>query len=168
MEVMEAPPEKRKLTLKQAKWLKRLNETGSPTKAAQEVYDCQDVKTANTIGRENCEKLGINLRQLMDRMGLSDEKLVSKIAEGVDATKVISAIVKNPAGDFVDANGKSNDFIEVPDYNAQHKFTETALKLKGHLRNDDQQNFAPVMIQINVGGEEQKPIESIEIKADGK
>lgn len=72
---------------------------------------------------------------------LPDKKLVKVIKEGLEATKVVSAQVivkKNEPtsqanGELPPADSRTNDFIDVPDYMARHKFVETALKIKGKL-----------------------------------
>lgn len=72
---------------------------------------------------------------------IPDGKLVDKINEGLEATRTISAnvIVKStdPAVKNEKANGRSVDFIDVPDYATQHKFLETALKIKGKMANKE-------------------------------
>lgn len=65
---------------------------------------------------------------------LPDELLNAKIREGLEATRVISAtvIVKSDDPKVKDktATARDVDFIEVPDYPSQHKFLETALRVK--------------------------------------
>lgn len=48
----------------------------------------------------------------------------------MEATKVISATII--AGNPKEAGSETKDFIEVPDWQAQHRFTETALRLMGY------------------------------------
>lgn len=144
METLEAPvlEKKKDLTFKQAKFLKILNKTGNPTEAAMQAYDCEDRRTASVIASQNLSKLNVTMRDLMDKMGLTDEKILGKIDEGLEATRTISAISSKQA------NGQTQDFIDVPDYHVRHKYTETALKLKGHLREADNQ---PPQINIFLG-----------------
>jgi hypothetical protein len=66
--------------------------------------------------------------ELMEKY-LPDEKIVRKIDEGLDATRVISAVKGTSA------NGGTTDFIDVPDFMARHKYIETSLKIKGKLDN---------------------------------
>lgn len=71
--------------------------------------------------------------ELMDKY-LPDEKLINKIDQGLEATKTISATVvvksDDPTVKDKQANSRTMDFIDVPDYATQHKFLETALKIK--------------------------------------
>jgi hypothetical protein len=45
--------------------------------------------------------------------------------EGLDSTKTVSGIG--------DANEKSIEFVDVPDFQTRHRYLETALKLKKRL-----------------------------------
>lgn len=66
----------------------------------------------------------------MIEAGITDNKLATVLSEGLEATKVISAVVgKN-------ADEKTMDFIDVPDHPTRHKFLETALKIKGVGKDD--------------------------------
>lgn len=64
----------------------------------------------------------------MDIKGLSDRKLVETLKAGLEANKVISAIIIHGK-----AKEPINDFIEVPDHPTRHGFLNTALKLKNHF-----------------------------------
>lgn len=122
----------RKLTLKQRKWLDLYIKTGNATEAAMQVYDCKDRETAATIGWENIRKLDFS--ELMEESGLTDQLLNTKLAEGLDANKVISArIIQRGFSDAQEANEQTDDFIDVPDMPTRHKYLETALKLKRRL-----------------------------------
>ncbi len=87
------------------------------------------------------EKSG-GIEQILNYLGVSKERLVRKIDEGLDATKVISAnVIIGNEGDPADerdgmkeANGVTKDFIDVPDFMARHKYVETGLKLHGLLQ----------------------------------
>ena len=61
-------------------------------------------------------------RELMEQMGISDEKLAQRLNEGLDATKAVVMGVKS-----------EESFVDIqPDYVTRHKYIETSLKLKGH------------------------------------
>lgn len=62
--------------------------------------------------------------ELMDEH-FPDENIAVVIEEGLQATRVISAVNTSKQ-----ANGGTTDFIDVPDHAVRHKFAETALKLK--------------------------------------
>lgn len=118
--------EEKDFTIKQRKWMKLYIELGNATEAAMRVYDCKDRDSAAVIGFENLRKL--NYEEFLEEGGISDAKLQKSIEEGLNATRVISAVKGTSA------NGGTTDFIDVPDYIARHKYTETALKLKRRLK----------------------------------
>lgn len=64
--------------------------------------------------------------ELMDRQGMTDEFLNSKLYQGLEATKVVVY---------------GDSFIEPPDFIARHKYLDTALRVKRHLTNDTQINI---------------------------
>lgn len=85
--------------------------------------------------------------EIMDKNGLEDEMLVKKLKEGLEATKVISAFVivkpdkdgegneagmdsPNPEVRSMNADGKTVDFIDIPDYRTRHLYLHTALEAK--------------------------------------
>jgi len=118
------------LTLKQRKWLKIYLECGNATEAAMQVYDCQDRESAGQIGYENLKKL--DYTDFLEEAGVTDELLQKKIMEGLEANRTISAKITIKTGEK-QANSQTDDFIDVPDFMARHKYLETALKLKQRL-----------------------------------
>ena len=86
------------------------------------------------IQAKNIEKR-INMPHLIEMAGLSDNKLVEYIVKRLEATKVISAdvFIKDEDGKLT-VNKNSNDWIEVPDYHAQHKFLNTILELAEKIK----------------------------------
>ena len=71
-----------------------------------------------------------------------------KIKDGLECKKVISATVIHK-----DNNGKTeqiDDFIEVPDNQVQHRYVDTALKLKRSYPDTSIDVTIPVAIQVNV------------------
>ena len=68
----------------------------------------------------------VDIGIIFEMQGLTDKKLAAHAEEGLEANKTISAIG--------DANGKSTDFIDVPDWQVRHKYFETILKLRGKLK----------------------------------
>jgi hypothetical protein len=89
----------------------------------------------------------------MEEAGITDKRLIEKVSEGMEAQKVISSY----GGKNADAS--TTDFIEVPDHAVQHKYVETALKLKGkgqaNTTNNVQVNVQPIL-EINPTVEEVK------------
>jgi phage terminase small subunit len=119
------------LTLKQRKWIKVYLECGNATEAAMQVYDVKNRDSANAIGSENLAKL--SYQEFLEEAGITDNLIQKKIMEGLDATKVVSAVKTNR-----EAGADSTDFIDVPDFMARHKYLETVLKLKKRM--EDKEN----------------------------
>lgn len=99
--------------------MKEYAKTGNATEAAARVYDVKDRKSAGQIGYENSEKLDIS--RLMDKIGLTDDRLLKVLKEGLKATYPKKMKVIRPEGPTEE---------EVPDHPTRHKFLDTALKLK--------------------------------------
>lgn len=129
MELQAQETEKRNLTMKQRKWIKVYIDTGNATEAAMQIYDCESRDTARVIGSENLAKL--NYADFLETAGVTDLLLQQKIMEGLSADKTVSARITGK-----DADSGTDDFIDVPDYMARHKYLETALKLKKRLVSD--------------------------------
>lgn len=141
-------PKGDKLTIKQKKWIKAYMETGNATEAAMQVYDCSDRNSARAIGGENLANLSID--KVMEAQGLTDEFLIEKLNEGLQATKVISANIvqiksDDPTVKQKEAHSKTQDFVDVEDYAVRHKYLETALKLKN--------KFPDSKANVNVQGD---------------
>jgi hypothetical protein len=102
-------PKRPPKTPKEKKFVKEYAKTGNATEAAARVYDVKDRESARAIGSEILAKL--DLSSLMDEMGLTDERLLKVLDEG------LKAINRNKLG-------------ETPDHPTRHKFLDTALKLK--------------------------------------
>jgi len=90
------------------------------------------------------------ITEIMDRQGITDDRLVEVLGQGLGATKVISAmVIKGDPSSIADekdgmkeADSMTKDFIEVDDYMARHKYLETGLKLRGHLQSKVDVNVA--------------------------
>ena len=122
MERIKRPPK----TVKERKFVKEyLKNGGNATQAAMKAYDASSYNSAHVIGAENIRKLTIS--DILDKAGLTDEKIGSVLTEAAEATKPISATSGR------DASEASMDFIEVPDWNARLKSIELAGKMKGHF-----------------------------------
>lgn len=120
---MTSPKPKRPpKTIKEKKFVKEYLATGNATEAAARVYDVSSRESANALGNENLVKL--SFPELMDQMGITDEKLNQVLAEGLEANRTISAIAGH------EANGGTVDFVDVPDFQTRHRYLETGLKLK--------------------------------------
>jgi hypothetical protein len=124
MDVKQKRPPK---TLKERMWAKKTIELGNATEAAMQVYDVKNRDTARSIGHENLSKL--TLVELMEEKGITDDKLLEVLDEGLKANKVISARTMG------NADEKTDDFVDIPDYDVRHKYLKTGLELKGAIGN---------------------------------
>ena len=111
------------LTVKQRKWLQAYIKTGNATEAARQAYDCTK-KSAKQIGYENLRKLTVSVKEIMDRQGITDVKLLAILNEGLKAERT----------EFAKFQGEIVDRENVIDHQTRHKYLEIALKLKGLLR----------------------------------
>ena len=116
-------------TLKRRKWLKIYLDCGNATEAAMQVYNCKTRASARQIGYENIAKL--DYTEFLEEAGITDDLIQKKIMEGLGATRTVSAKItyKGEKG----ANSQTDDFIDVPDFLARHKYLDTTLKLKGRM-----------------------------------
>ncbi len=105
----------RKLTKKQRDFVDAYIETGNGTKSALIAYDTEDYSTADSIATENLQKPAI-VAALEE--ALPDDLLHQIHREGLYATKGI-----------YDDEGER--IAEDADFNARHKYLDTAYKLKG-------------------------------------
>lgn len=112
-----------KLNLKQRKFIKFYLESGNASAAALKAgYKYRQ------RGWELVSKL-VNsglFQELLEQNGLSDNKLIKVLKEGLQATKVIGYLNQKTNG----TQKVSDEFVEIPDYHCRHKYLETALKLK--------------------------------------
>ena len=112
-----------KLTLKQRKFIKYYLETGNQSEAARRAGYALAVS-----GRENMLKPTIKaaFMALLDKKGLTDEKIVDKLMELIEAKKPISVT-------YGDADEKTAD---VPDNQTQIKAVELLMKVKSLIGGD--------------------------------
>lgn len=107
-------------------------------------------KTANHQAKRTVERSCIQtpIMKALEKSGINDEHLADKIKEGLECKKVISATVIHK-----DKEGKTeqiDDFIEVPDNPTQHRYVETALKLKNSYPDPNIDISVTVPVQVNV------------------
>lgn len=114
----------RRLTIKQAKWLKLYMQLGNATEAAARVYKCSARATAASIGSANLRTLREDIMPLMEAAGLTLPFLAGKLKEGCEATSV----------HYAQLEGTITDSKEEPDFDARHRFASTALKLLGMFK----------------------------------
>ena len=115
-----------KLTKKERGFVKDYVATGNGTLSALKNYDIKSKDPQNVaavIANENLTKPKI--QKAIDER-LPDDLLDQVHLEGLKANRVISANIT-----YGDADEKTNDFIEVPDYATRHKYLDSAYKVKG-------------------------------------
>ncbi len=115
--------EESNLTLKQRKWLEVYIETGNATEAARQAYNCKDDNSAGVMGYETLRKLNIPISDLMDRMGLSEGRLMKTLDDGINAMKTEVAKYQGGIED-------EKDYIDLP---TRKTYLELALKIRGLL-----------------------------------
>lgn len=104
---------KKKLTLKQRKFLVEYFKTGNATKSALKAYNTTDYSTASQIGSQNLRLLHEPVKALMEKHGISVGTLIVTLADGLQAKKI---------------HGTSDNFVEIKDHAVRHKYLETASK----------------------------------------
>lgn len=114
-----------KLTTKQRLFIKYKAQGMSGAEAARKAG--YSPKAASVQASENLAKPNVREAFLtaMEKAGITDDKLVDVIKEGLQASRTISAIPGT------EANGGTVDFVDVPDHHARHKFLKTAVDIKG-------------------------------------
>lgn len=77
-----------------------------------------------------------SIRDVFEQRGLTDKAIVDYALKGMEAMRLQACDVhvqKDEDGKY-EINENSNDFIEVPDWQARHKFFYTAMELMGLLK----------------------------------
>jgi|WetSurMetagenome_2_1015567.scaffolds.fasta_scaffold957761_1 hypothetical protein len=131
----EKKPAKKKLSIRERKFIKGLIEGKSPSKAMVDAGYTQYTAWAKAKEKVKEVQVSETIQALMEKRGISDDRLTEVLEKGLEATKVISALIIAKDGEGMkDANSMTRDFVDVEDYAIRHKYLETGLKLKGHLR----------------------------------
>jgi len=111
-------------TIRQRKFIKQFIRTRNGTEAAMQAYNCKSRAVAAVISSQVLRKLNISFIELMNKMGLNDERDIS------DLIKLRKAkITKHFAYE-----GQVVDERSYDDNATQLKALEMTLKLKGHLK----------------------------------
>ena len=152
----EKKKKKETLNIRERKFVKGLAAGLPPTTAMRQAGYTHYTATSKAGAKARESKIQATIQELMEKQGLTSEKLLSKLDEGLESTKVISANVIAPNGEGMsDANGMTKDFIDVPDYATRHKYLDTAFKLGSYYPNE----------KVDVSGA--IDVRSIEIKIIG-
>ena len=117
----------KKLTLKQRKLIKARAEGKTLQQAGEiagysprtaESQACVELKKPQVVEAFN---------SILDRIGLTDERLATKINDLMDCKKAVSCVSQKDAGPG------SVDFVDVDDNSTQLGAAKLAAQLKGHL-----------------------------------
>lgn len=82
------------------------------------------------------DSLGADLRREIEKIEEQIERylpyksILSTIRDGLDATKVVSAVIIPTKGDQYDANSATHDFIDVPDWSNRLKAADMGARLR--------------------------------------
>lgn len=131
-------------TIKEKKFVKAYLKSGNGTQAALEAYDTTSPKIAGVIASQNLSRLSIS--DIMERMGITDDRLMQVLDEGLEATRSVSPTTGKPSDE------QSVEFVDIPDYQTRHKYLETGLKLKDKFPStkvDSTINFSDVVDKAN-------------------
>jgi hypothetical protein len=157
-------PTKKTLTARERRLIKALATAPSHYQALIEAgYPESTAKGASkrtidtVVGKcSNSQKL----MDALDKAGIDETKLAEKHAEGLEAYKVISAVVMKTgkgAGKHKDADAGTHDFVEVPDFPARHKHVDTLHKIRGDFAKEELDISGDVTIEIvNYAGDSGK------------
>ena len=132
----------RKLSMRERKLIKGVVAGMRPSDAMRQA-GYTDL-TANRKGKMKVESSPVKekIAELMDKMGLSDERLLSVMREGIEAHRVVTASLE----------GIITDEKSYVDHPTRHKYMETGLKLRGHLRDKILGDLPDnVSVVINIG-----------------
>lgn len=113
----------RKLTEKQKKAVAILVEDGGSVSGAMRKAGYSPA-TAKTPSKLTDSPAFIDY---LEKAGVTDQKLAQVLNEGLNATKAV-----------VMAAETNDSFVDIqPDYQTRHKYLETAIKVKGHVKPQD-------------------------------
>lgn len=113
---------KKKLTLKQAKFVTEVAKGKSGTQAALAAYDTTSVDVAKNIASETLRKPNVQeaLAIAFEKHGITLDRAVKPIADGLEAEKV-----------HIVGNGEQAMAEVVPDHGIRLKASGMALRLMG-------------------------------------
>ena len=130
------------LTVKQRKFVKYFVESGNASEAALKAgYSFRE------SGQENLSKPLVldAFQKLLDKNGLTDQKIIDKLNQLIDAKRVQSCniLIKKEDGKVIPQENP-NDFIEVEDNHVQADMVKFLCKLKERLNGRDHKQDKPV------------------------
>jgi hypothetical protein len=93
----------------------------------------------------------------MEARGMDAGYLLNKLGEGLDANRSVSIISMEKGGKERLANGKTIDFVDVPDYATRHRYLETAGKWYEVVDEKPEDNRPNQQLNIFMGNDEAFP-----------
>jgi hypothetical protein len=139
--------QKKEISIRKRKTIKGIMEGKPVSKAMREAGFSS--KTAHGRCSTKAKELAPTIQALMEKRGLTDNRLLDVLDDGLKANKVISCnIIALDKEGMKDADSMTKDFVDVEDHPTRHKFLDTALKLKGHMKdNEDKNQQITVVVQ---------------------
>lgn len=129
---------KTKRTLRQRKFIEAYVENnGNATEAFLAINPKVKRKNASVYGIRMLEKVSIEIKEFLDRLGLDNLSLSKKLKEGLEAVKKVSG-------------------FEVPDHNVRVRYLDMAFKLKNVYPGEKGKPDEPEDINIKVELTEEK------------
>ena len=140
-------PKKKRLSERDRKTIKGILRGESVPKAMEKAGFTKN--TARVACGKKARELAPTIQKLMEKQGITNQRLCKVLDDGLRATKVISAnvIAQNGEG-MADAHAMTKDFVEVDDFAVRHKYLETGLKLHGHMRDKDESQPTNIIVNI--------------------
>jgi phage terminase small subunit len=132
----------RSLTVRQRRFISGLAEGKNQTQAALDAGaspKSAHVWASQTMRNPNVQE---TFAELLDRKGLSDERLAEIHAENLAATKVV-AVARN-------MQGQITEVLEKPDFSVRQRAVKDAWVLRGRIGSNDEEGGQPVQINILV------------------
>lgn len=121
-----------KRTLKQRKFIEAyIKNNGNATEAFLVINPKVKRKNASVYGLRMLEKVSIEVKEFLNRLGLDNLALSQKLKEGLEAVKIVSG-------------------VEVPDHNVRVRYLDMAFKLKNTYPGEKGKPDEPEDITIKV------------------
>ena len=122
---------KRKLTIKERKFIKHYLKSGNVSQSALKAGYAQRGNIYNALSKTDLRELFL---EFLEKHDLTDKKIAKVIKEGLEANKTLGYLNNKVNG----VNKISDEFIDVPDHSTRHKFLTTLLELHRKLEKEPQ------------------------------
>ena len=143
---------RQKLNIRERKLIKGLMAGLTQSEAMRQAGYAE--ATVRSKSSQKVAEVTPTILEICERQGLTDDKLCDTVRLGLDADKVISAMVIAKDGEGMsDAHAMTKDFVEVPDWQSRLKAADIGLKLKGHMKDKTEvtgKDGAPIEHKITV------------------